>query len=271
MTETPKIAFIGAGHMATSIIKGLIQNGYDKTYIGASNRNQANIKTLHSLGIKATDNNEALLDYDIVILSVKPTHLKSLIKEIEPKLNASLLISIAAGITTAQMLSWFKKKPAFPLIRVMPNTPVQFGVGISAAYCSSQSDIITQSINQIFQAVGDVIWIENEADMDIITALSGSGPAYLYYFIESLIAGATKLGLPENQAKTLALKTVYGAAVTALSHPGSIEELREQVTSKGGTTESGLAILKSANLNKILFDTLQAASERGKTMRKDFS
>lgn len=264
------IAFLGAGNMGNCLITSLLQQGYPPQHIAASNRNLEKLTHLKKMGIHTTTENKNIVDCDLVVLAVKPQHMKILAEEIKPHLKAKLVVSIAAGLTTTQVESWLPKSTS--VCRAMPNTPARYGIGITALYTSSNINSIQKSqIEMLFQAVGDTLWLQAEEQMNIVTALSGSGPAYFFYLLEALIKGAIQLGLPESVAKQLTLKTAYGASVMALSAPESLSDLRQQVSSKGGTTESGLSILEQSDLFGLISKTLQAATERGKTLSALYS
>ncbi|MFO1258267.1 MAG: pyrroline-5-carboxylate reductase [Gammaproteobacteria bacterium] len=265
-----KISFLGAGNMANCLITSLLQQGYPARQLAASNRHPEKLVPLKTIGVHTTTDNTSIVDSDLIVLAVKPQHMKNLLQEINPHLQSKLVVSIAAGLTTAQIESWLSKP--INICRAMPNTPARYGIGITGLYASNNiNDSEKKQIERLFQAVGDTVWLQTEEQMNIVTALSGSGPAYFFYWLEALIQGATQLGLPESVAKQLALKTAYGASVMALSAPESLSALREQVTSKGGTTESGLSVLDRSNLFGLISNTLQAATERGKTLSALYS
>jgi pyrroline-5-carboxylate reductase len=266
-----KIAFLGAGNMASCLIESILQQGYPANCLAASNRNAKKLTALSKLGIQTTTDNLNLAKYDLIVLAVKPQHMQGLIEQLTSHLNAKALISIAAGITIPQIQAWLGHAQ-IPIYRAMPNTPSRYGLGITALFAATASRAgIKQEIESLFNAVGDTVWVDQEDQMNIVTALSGSGPAYFFYLLEALIQGATQLGLSETVATQLALKTAYGASVMALTAPEKLETLRQQVTSKGGTTESGLAALQQGDLFGLIAKTLQAATERGKTLSALYS
>lgn len=266
-----KIAFLGAGNMASCLIESILQQGYPANCLAASNRNKKKLTALSKLGIQTTTDNLNLTNYDLIVLAVKPQHMQDLIEQLTSRLNAKALISIAAGITIPQIQAWLGHTQ-IPIYRAMPNTPSRYGLGITALFGETASTAgIKQEIESLFNAVGDTVWVDQEDQMNIVTALSGSGPAYFFYLLEALIQGATQLGLSESVATQLALKTAYGASVMALTAPEKLETLRQQVTSKGGTTESGLAALQQGDLFGLIAKTLQAATARGKKLSALYS
>jgi pyrroline-5-carboxylate reductase len=207
------------------------------------------------------------------VLAVKPQSVRFVVASLIPVFdpNKTLLISVAAGITTSQFQRWFGLSD-LGMVRAMPNTPALFAQGISglfatAAVTASQR----QMVEALLQTVGETVWIPEESLMDIVTALSGSGPGYFFYFIESLIKGAAELGLPEDIARKLTLQTALGSAYMALHSTDDLGRLREKVTSPGGTTEQGINVLKDGKLGDLLFAALQAAAAHGKSLSEQYN
>lgn len=263
------ISFIGAGNMATSLIGGLIADGYDPNKIWASNPNQEKLDALKkSFAIHVTQNNhEAAEKADVLILSVKPQVLKSVALELTNiiKKNHPLIISVAAMIPVAHLEKWFGNKVA--IVRCMPNTPALVQTGASGLFANHYVTEEQKSLAEsIMRAVGVTVWIEKEEQMDIVTALSGSGPAYFFYLMELMQSNAEKLGLPKEKAKLLILQTALGAARLALETPEDLLTLRRQVTSPGGTTERAFEILQQANLEKWIYDAMNAAKNRAEEL-----
>jgi pyrroline-5-carboxylate reductase len=268
------IGFIGGGNMGASMIGGLIQHGCESNTIWVADKNE---KTCRQLKEKwnintSTQAVESLPHLDILVLAVKPQQIQTLMLEIAPLLKSqqTLIISIAAGITTAQIQRWLANTTC-PIVRAMPNTPALHGVGISGLFATKQVNASQrQQAQDLLDAVGETVWIDDESLMDVVTALSGSGPAYFFYMMEALIKGATALGLPQDIASKLTLKTALGSAVMALQENEEVSQLRERVTSPNGTTEQGIKVLKDGKLEDLLAKTLIAATMRGKTISSQY-
>ena len=272
MKNLGKIGFIGGGNMGCSIIGGLISKGYSPHKIWVGDHGEKTCSRLQEkFEIHATINNiEVVNQVDILVLAVKPSSMKEVINQLKAYINPEkcLLISIAAGITTSLIQKWLDKEE-FSLIRAMPNLPALVGEGITGLYATkSISSLQRAKAEQLMQAVGEGVWVKNEDQMDIVTALSGSGPAYFFYMMEGLIKAGIKLGLSPEMANKLTLHTALGSAKIALQSEEAIEELRKKVTSKGGTTEAGIEVLKNGKLPSLLEETLVRACERSKALSK---
>lgn len=263
-----KIAFLGAGNMAAALIRGIIDAKISKPEditISDIDKEKLKIKS-EKLKVKAAkDNCKAAREAEIIILAVKPKDMKGLLGEIKESLDSKkLIISIAAGITTSYIEKILKKKT--PVIRVMPNTPVAVKEGASAfsigKYVSQEEEEIAKSI---FRAVGKVVKVEENL-MDAVTALSGSGPAYIFYIIASLVEAAVSLGLDKKTATTLTTQTVLGSAKLLQETGEEPATLKEKVTSKGGTTEAALLVLDEEKLKETLDKALKAAAKRSKEL-----
>lgn len=252
------ISFIGFGSMAKAITRGLLKE--DKYQISASapslpiGTNQEQIQTRF-------DNKQVIKTADVVILAVKPAQMDLVLKEIVPELpDSCLLISVAAGLS----LQWFKQHIEKPvaLVRTMPNTPASIGLG-ATPMIANQNASEEQRLwaEQIFSTIGLVHWVAKEEEIDAFTALSGSGPAYVFLFVEALINGAVALGLEKEAAKQFAMQTCKGALALAESSSLSLAELRAQVTSPGGTTAAALKVLNQ-HLDALIFSAMKAASDR---------
>ena len=260
-----RIAVIGAGNMGEAIIRGIAS----RNVIVSDKRKDRLRKLRRSLKIKvATDNKEAVEKADIIILAVKPQDIDEVLGEIASVITTKqLVISIAAGVTTKKIEKVFLSK--IPVIRVMPNTPALVGKGMSVL-CSGRHAKTThiRIANRIFSGMGKVIVIQEEMLMDAVTAISGSGPAYIYLFIESLIESATKLGLSKTIAEELVLQTLKGA-VELLEKTGKTpEELRKQVTSRGGTTEAALKVFQKRRFQEVIHTAVKSACRRSKELSK---
>lgn len=257
---TKSVAFIGGGNMAAAILGGLQQHGSqldDFLVVDTSIEKCSALKQTYGLNVSA--NAIDVTQKSVIVLAVKPQHLQSVCEAIQPNIKDQLVISIAAGIRTTSLVNWLGNHTK--IIRVMPNTPAQVQAGISALF--ALSDVTTvekQAAQSLMQAVGSTVWIDEESQMDAVTAISGSGPAYVFYCIEALQEAAVNLGLPSEQANQLAIETFLGASKLASSSEETVATLREQVTSKGGTTEKGLAVLAEMNMKAIFNKAAKAAA-----------
>ena len=257
-----KINFIGGGNMARAIIGGLKQNGLDMSAVTVLELDaQKRLELAQEFNVKTTDSYADFNDTDVIVLAVKPQQLKEVCAKLNPVLKSQLVVSIAAGVRSQDISRWLGNYSA--IVRVMPNTPAQIRAGISALYAMpAVSNTQREHANIILAAVGKTLWLEDEAKMDAVTAISGSGPAYVFYFIEALQDAAMALGLDAEASKLLALETFYGASLLATQSKDDIKTLRAQVTSKGGTTEQGILTLETANIKDIIRKAAKAAADK---------
>ncbi|MBI2790654.1 MAG: pyrroline-5-carboxylate reductase [Gammaproteobacteria bacterium] len=270
------IGFIGGGNMGSSMVGGLIQKGIPSNTIRVVDHNeQTCLKIKEKWGVlTSTKMADLLSDLSILVLAVKPQDMQAVTRQIAPLFQAQqiLTISIAAGITTTQIQRWLGK-PECPVVRAMPNTPALLGVGISGLFATAKvTETQRQQVQTLMNALGETVWIADENLMDVVTALSGSGPAYFFYVMEGLIQGAMALGLSKDIASKLTLNTAMGSAVMALHEQDYVDvtQLRERVTSPNGTTEQGIKVLKDGKLEDLLEKTLIAATTRGKTLSEQY-
>ncbi len=267
----PHLAFIGAGNMATSIIGGLIEKGYPSAYISAADPNEENRSRMsQDFGINTNSSNiEVITTAKIVVLAVKPQIMKNVVKEISMYLPTdTVLISIAAGISCQSLTNWLGKEA--PIVRCMPNTPSLVQVGASGLFANNAcSDAQRKLAQDILSAVGIVCWLDNESDIDPVTAVSGSGPAYFFFMMEAMIAAGVKQGLSEDVARQLTLQTALGAATLAQQSDVGPAELRRRVTSPGGTTEQAIQSFEKNEFAKIVEKAMQACSDRSVAMAKE--
>ncbi len=264
MSQT-RIAFIGAGNMASALIGGLIADGTAKDSIIASDPNTDQRSHLHdSYGICTVDNNaEAISDADVVVLAVKPQLLQQVCNELSSHLKDKrcLIVSIAAGIRCSTMSKWLNSD--LPIVRCMPNTPAMLQVGATGLYATDNvSNEQRDQAERILRAVGITLWVNEEVDIDSVTAVSGSGPAYYFLMMEAMQAAAEKLGLPAETAKLLTLQTALGAARMALESQDDPATLRQKVTSPGGTTEQAILSFEENGLRDIFEQAMTAARDR---------
>ena len=259
------ITFIGGGNMATSLIGGLIADHVDPGHITVTDLNPQRLQTLtEHFGVRtATDNAAAIANAQAVVLAVKPQALKAVAEELAGAIQAQrpLVLSIAAGVRSADLQRWLGGDAA--VVRAMPNTPALVQTGASGLFASPQVSAPQRELAEcILRTAGLTLWLEDEAQMDAVTALSGSGPAYFFRIMEGLEKAATDLGLPRETARLLTLQTALGAAKMALESSDSLTTLRERVTSPGGTTERGLRVMAEKNIDDLLAQVLTAARDR---------
>lgn len=264
-----KIGFIGSGNMAFSLIGGLTSTGVKGQNIWISDPNSEKMTPIASkFGVHMTNSNTELVQaVDVVILAVKPQQLAQVCTEIAALSSRPLFISIAAGILTKDIESWLtdnhNKQPEPALVRCMPNTPALVQSGATALYANQQVSQEQKTLAEsILRAAGLTLWLDNESDMDAVTALSGSGPAYFFLVIDALEKAGVQLGLDEQTAHLLAIQTAFGASKMALESDDTPDVLRQKVTSPGGTTEAAIAILQEGQLSGLFARALTGARDR---------
>lgn len=264
-----RLAFIGGGNMATSLIGGLLNAGWEPGQITVAEPDESRRRTLaERFSVAVTgDNATAVSGSDTVVLAVKPQVLADACAEIAPVLpdEPPLVISVAAGVRLDSLRGWFGR-PA-PLVRAMPNTPALVGAGISALFAGEDVDGPGRAeAERILRAAGEVAWVAKEAQMDVVTAVSGSGPAYFFLILEALEEAAVAEGLDRETARTLARETASGAAALARDAGEAPAVLRARVTSPGGTTARGLAALESGGLRPTLAEAVAEAANRSREL-----
>lgn len=259
-----RLAFIGAGNMAQAIIGGLIAKGYAASRISASATRQETLdKVAGQFGIVTSTDNAALAQAaDVIILAVKPQMLKGVAVALRSSLgHKPLIISVAAGITTASMAEWLGLDQA--IVRSMPNTPSQVQTGAAGLYANANtSDAQRQAAEQILGAVGVVQWLEDESLLNPVTAVSGSGPAYFFLMMESMIDAGVELGLSRECASELTLQTALGAALLAKNSTVDVAELRRRVTSPKGTTEQAINSFEADGIRTMVSRAMKACADR---------
>jgi pyrroline-5-carboxylate reductase len=260
-----RIAFIGGGNMARSLIGGLIGDGYDSGGLWVSDPDPQQLGLLaNRFGVHTTHSNrEAVQHTDTVILAVKPQQIRGVTEEIRALLDPrrSLVISIAAGIRTPALAEWLGE--AVPIVRAMPNTPALVQSGATALFANTMvSKTQRDAAESILRSVGLTLWVEDETQMDSITALSGCGPAYFFLVMECLENAAQKLGLSARLTRLLTLQTAFGSAKLALESEEDSATLRARVTSPGGATEQAIRVLQQGNMQSLFDDALRAAHRR---------
>ncbi len=265
------ITFIGGGNMASAIIGGLLQKGWHTDALRAVDPDAGARARLEStFGIRSFAEAAPGLDgSDCILLAVKPQQMRAVALAVRPALQSQLVMSIAAGIRAADLSRWLGDYPR--IVRVMPNTPALVLSGISGLYAMPAVAAADRAqAETIMGAVGSTLWLAREEQIDAVTAVSGSGPAYVFYFIEALQQAAAELGLDAAQARQLALDTFAGAIKLAASSSEDASELRARVTSKGGTTERALATMEDAQLRQIIARAVRAAAQRSRELGDEF-
>lgn len=266
-----KIAFLGGGNMAGALIGGLIAKGTDARALSVIEMSPA---AREKLGARypihlSTAPDAQMQQADVLVLAVKPQDMKRALASISGFSKEKLIVSVAAGITIKTLMRWLDGHRK--IVRCMPNTPALIGAGITGLFASPEVEKSErQRAETILSAVGEVVWMPEERLLDPVTAVSASGPAYVFWFIEQLAASAEQLGIPKDAALKLAKQTVLGAAQLASQSPESPETLRKNVTSKGGTTEAALKVFDEAKLAEHFARAVAAASKRGEEMGREF-
>ncbi|WP_118183506.1 pyrroline-5-carboxylate reductase [Paraburkholderia phosphatilytica] len=267
-----KIAFIGAGNMAAALIGGMIKRGVPAANLYAVDpHDDTRSRAAAQFGIgSAAAPDAALKSYDAIVLAVKPQVAKAVAETLAPHLDAQqLVISIAAGIRASDLSRWLGGHAR--IVRTMPNTPALIGMGVTGLVALEGVDAAGRELaSQILGAVGESVWFDDEAKIDAVTAISGSGPAYVFYFIEALEEAARQLGMDAEQGRALAVATFTGAAQLAAQSGEPASVLRERVTSKGGTTAAALAAFDASGVKDAIVRGALAADARAKEMGEEF-
>lgn len=269
-----KIGFIGAGNMARSLIGGLIASGLPAANLHASAPNAEHLQALaEDFGIRTSPDNQATVDHsEVIVFSVKPQVLKTVCQTIKPR-HDSLYLSVAAGIPTASIAHWLGQADSnetLAIIRAMPNTPALLQTGATALFANAHTkESQRESAEAIMRAVGLALWVENEAQMDAVTAVSGSGPAYYFLFMEAMIEAAQAMGLSEQTARLLTVQTAFGAAKMALEIDEQPATLRQNVTSPGGTTERAIQTFQQGGIEKLVSEALTSAQNRARELAEE--
>ena len=263
----PTIGFIGGGNMAGSLIGGLISAGFSASNITVAEPDEIRRQKLsQQFNVYTSAENNETLNCEIIILAVKPQLLKMVCQQLDSsKVSESLFISIAAGVKSTDINRWLNNNQNnnHAIVRCMPNTPALLQCGVSGLFSNELvTDKQKQQAEQIMQAVGIVIWVDNEEQLNAVTAVSGSGPAYFFLMMETMQQAGEKLGLATDIAQQLVLQTALGAARMATESDLSPAELRQKVTSKGGTTEQAILSFQSADFQQIVLNALEAARNR---------
>ena len=265
-----KLGFLGTGKMATAIAKGVVDNGLwaARDIYGFDICEQSLESFCSETGAGQVGNLSQLVDaVDVLILAVKPQNMPDAIQCSHVDFKDTLIISIAAGLKLKKLCGWFGHDR---VVRVMPNTPAMVGRGAAVFACADAvTDADREVARSIFDAVG-MVHVMEEEKLDAVTALSGSGPAYVFEMIQALVEAAVEVGLDREAALDLTVQTLSGAADMVARRMGTPDELRDAVTSKGGTTAAGLQVLKDAGFRKIIADVVRAARDRSVELGADY-
>ena len=269
--KTRTIGFIGGGNMATSLMSGLIASGHSPQQIWVSDTSAVALQSHRDqLNVNiSTDNTEIVQEVDVVVLAVKPQILREVALQIAPvvKQKQALVVSIAAGISQTSLALWLGSDVA--IVRCMPNTPALVLTGATALHANTNVDEEQKDMAEnILRAVGITLWVEAEAQLDAVTAVSGSGPAYFFLMMEAMETAAIDMGLDEHTARLLVQQTALGAAKIALESAESPMQLRERVTSPGGTTQKAIESFQQNGFVDMVSQALLAARDRSIEMSK---
>lgn len=267
-----KISFIGGGNMATALISGLANKVTEGKHIHVVDLNDDKLAKLTAqFGVTTSlVIDQAISQVDVIVLAVKPQHLKDTVAQLKPFIKPEqIIVSIAAGIRMQDLSQWLGGHAY--VVRAMPNTPALIGQGVTGLVAS---EAMTQSqkdeADAILKAVGKTVWLSHESLIDAVTGVSGSGPAYVFYFIEAMQEAAQQLGLTAEQGVELAKYTFLGASSLAVQSEDSVSVLREKVTSKGGTTYAALVTLDKTGVKEGIISAVKAAAARGKELGEEF-
>jgi len=264
------ISFIGGGNMATALIGGLAGKLTAPANLHVVEINAQAREKLHLLGVQTSAAIHAdVAQSDVIVMAVKPQQMREVAAQLKPHLKGQLLLSIAAGIRAIDLSQWLGGYGA--IVRTMPNTPALIGCGITGMTAlPAVTNLQRQNADAIMRAVGTTIWLDDEALIDPVTALSGSGPAYVFYFIEAMQQAGAKLGLSTEQATALSIATFSGAAQLAAQAKEPVSVLRERVTSQGGTTHAALMSMQEDNVAQSIIRAIEAACARSIALGKQF-
>lgn len=266
-----QITFIGGGNMAAALIGGMIAKGFPAQSIRVVELlHEARARLAEQFGVQVFERIEDAAPFgDLAVLAVKPQQMHEVAREAGRHVGATTVLSIAAGIRLADLARWLGDRPA--LARCMPNTPALIGMGITGLYAQAGVPAAARETMQtLLEAVGKVVWVQDESLLDPVTAISGSGPAYFFYFIEALEQAGREMGLAPDTARALAIETARGAGELAARSSEPPGVLRERVTSKGGTTERALATMSADGVQDAIVRALKAANQRAGELGDEF-
>lgn len=270
--DNKKISFIGGGNMAQALISGLLACGVKPELItvsapSAETRKQYADQKMNTVDASVNPK-AAIIGADVVVLAVKPQVMKKVVSEFADALDNQLVISVAAGLSTdilSTMLGGYRN-----IVRAMPNTPSKIQMGATGLYATANiNETQKQLATAVMEASGLAMWVDDEEHMHAVTAVSGSAPAYVFYFIESMIDGAVALGLDKEQASALAMQTVLGAAQMTIDSDDSPAELRRKVMSPNGTTQAAIESMQSNEIGRLIAEAMQACYDRSQALSKE--
>ena len=272
--DNKKISFIGGGNMSQALISGLVSCGVKPSLITVADPSSEAREQLAAKGLNTVDPTAdakaAVIDADIVVLAVKPQVMKAVVSSFADVLDKQLVISVAAGLSTellSDMLGGYDN-----IVRAMPNTPAMIQMGATGLYGTDNiSAEQKQLATAVMEASGLVMWVDNEEHMHAVTAVSGSAPAYMFYFIEAMVDGAVALGLDKEQASALAMQTMLGAAKMALGSEDAPSELRRKVTSPNGTTQAAIESMQANDISRQIIEAMQACADRSQALSEEMS
>jgi len=262
-----RIAFLGGGNMASALIGGMLSRGFLPGALQVVDPAvEACQRLTRDFGVRAVPAvDDVFLDSDLIVLAVKPQQMKLALSPLNGRLVRQLLVSIAAGLRMKDIARWTGGYRN--IVRAMPNTPALIGAGVSGVFADASVDPEDRdAAERVLSAVGSVVWVGDEDLIDAVTAVSGSGPAYVFHFIEALEAAGVSLGFDEATARRLAIETMLGAARLAAASDDSPAVLRERVTSKGGTTAAALASMAESGVFDAIVRAVRAAETRGREL-----
>jgi pyrroline-5-carboxylate reductase len=267
-----ELAVLGAGNMGRALIGGLLRQGMRPEQIAVGENHEAARTTLsRELGITATaDNAAATAKANLIVLAVKPYQAATVLAPLALQLQQRrpVVLSVAAGVRIEAIQSWCGA--GVPVIRAMPNRPALVGAGATGLFASSEVHASHRAMAaQVMQSVGEIVWVATEDALDVVTALSGSGPAYFFLLAEAMARAGVDLGLPIDTARSLSIATLHGAGLLAQVGDGDLGRLRAEVTSKGGTTEAAVRVLQEAGFNELIGRALAAAARRGRELAEE--
>lgn len=262
-----RVSFVGGGNMAFALIGGMMERGFAAGDIQVADPSAPSRQRLaEAFGVRAVEQvDDSMLGCDVLMLAVKPQQMRDALAPIRGRLSRQVLVSIAAGLRMRDIARWLGGYAR--IVRAMPNTPALIGAGVTGLFADDSVDTAgRQAAERVLAAVGSVVWVETEAQIDAVTAVSGSGPAYVFRFIEALEAAGIGMGFEPDAARKLAIETVLGAAQLAAGAEDAPGVLREKVTSKGGTTAAALASLEASGFFDAIIAAVAAAEARGREL-----
>jgi len=269
----PRIGFLGGGNMARALIGGLIGHGTPAAQLSVGEPSEAARQLLaRDFKVRVSPDNGVAIDgCELIIVAVKPQQAATVLGAIAAQLRSArpVLLSVAAGIPSASLRAW--AGPGVPIVRTMPNRAALIGAGVTGMYAAPGLTAGQRALaERVMQAAGQAVWVERESDLDVVTALSGSGPAYFFVLAELMMQAAIGQGLDPVAARQLAVGTLHGAGALAHASDGDLTRLRQEITSKGGTTEAALGAFAAADLGGIVAGAMQAATRRSRELATQF-